>query len=318
LWVSDANWNRVLRFESTADNPEVVAGGGVIGEDCLATKAVLAHPGRLAVDEQGNLFVSDAMYHCVRMVNSEGRIKTVAGVGSPGFNGDQLPATSAKLNYPAGIAVDKNDHLYIADYYNNRLRAVELSTGDISTIAGNGRAGTGGDLGPAIDAELLNPNAIALDENGDILITSAVSQNLRTLDRKTGIIDSIQLDEDLVDPSEVSIFYGVNCPAGQVYLADGMHSRILAHQNGKTTELIPSFYLNYPMDVAASDTGQIIIADTRNNRVVRWDGTSIVVVLDGLARPRGLALDRAGNLFVADTFHNRVIRLPGEMVLNGQ
>src|SRR5438067_1276470 len=91
-----------------------------------------------------------------------GTIITVAGTGKPGFSGDNGPAVDARLNGPGGLAVDAHGHLFIADYYNRRVRKVDALTGIITTIAGNGHAGYSGDNGPATAAGMA-PDDVAVD-----------------------------------------------------------------------------------------------------------------------------------------------------------
>jgi hypothetical protein len=122
-----------------------VAGGGV-GDNSAATNASLNHPLGVAVDGSGNLFIVDNYHERVREVNAAtGVITTVAGTANVGmingggwYGGDGGPATAAGLNNPVGVAVDGNGDLFIADRNNNRIRDVNLSTGVISTLAGDG------------------------------------------------------------------------------------------------------------------------------------------------------------------------------------
>ncbi len=309
LWVGDVYGNRVLRFRAGQKKPQVMAGGGAIGDDGPATRAVLSHPGCLALDRQGNLYIADAFTHRVRRVDAAtGRIGTVAGIGIPGYNGDGIPAARAQLNYPGGLLID-GDFLYIGDYYSNRVRRVDLASGLISTVAGSGEPGSDGDGGPAVKASMLNPHAITIDEQGRLIVTSAVEQSVRKIDLKTGIIDSVPLEASVVPPDRVLVFYSTAFWKDGFYLADGMRDQILFVGKDGISRVVGKPYLNYPMGIAVSPSGQLYIADTRNNRVVRWTGKEIEVVVDHLGRPRGIAFDAQGNLYIADTFHNRVLKV---------
>src|SRR5262249_4910657 len=120
---------------------------GYSGDGGPATAARLFANGRvdgLAVDSAGNVYISDGGNHRVRKVGTGGIISTGAGNGAPGFSGDGGPATSASLQYPAGIAVDSAGNLYIADSSNNRVRKVD-TVGIITTVAGNGNVSYSGD-----------------------------------------------------------------------------------------------------------------------------------------------------------------------------
>lgn len=324
LWAGDLEENRVLRFRPGRSTPEVMAGGGSVGDGGPATRAFLSHPGRVQVDADGNLFISDAMQHRVRRVDARtGTISTVAGTGSPGYNGDDMPATQAKISYPGGLVLDGKGHLYLGDYYNNRVRRVDLESGRITTVAGNGYAGEDGDGGSALEATLLNPHALAMDGEGKVLITSAVSQSVRRFDPETGKIHRVALDEELVPSYRVLVFYGLAVADGGIYLADGMRNQLIHVRPGEEPgakpegrQVLGKPHLYYPMDVAVSPSGEVFICDSRNNRVLRMGSGEPEVVLDGLGRPRGITFDKEGNLYIADTFHNRVLRVKVKPVID--
>ena len=133
-----ATQNTVLRLDATTGILTLVAGNGTpgfSGDNESAVSAQLNSPAGVAVDSAGNVYISDGGNHRVRKV-SNGVIATVAGNGTPGFNGDNVPATSAQLYNPGGLAVDSAGNLYIADQYNFRVRKV--SNGVITTVAGGG------------------------------------------------------------------------------------------------------------------------------------------------------------------------------------
>ena len=112
------------------------------------------------MDDSGNIYIADTQNNRIRMVTaSTGIISTVAGNGTVGYSGDGGAATSAELTYPNGVAVDSVGNIYIADTQNNRIREVTASTGNISTVAGNGTFGYSGDGGAATSAELTSPMA---------------------------------------------------------------------------------------------------------------------------------------------------------------
>ncbi len=130
------------------------------------------------MDSAGNLYIADTDNNRIRKV-SNGVITTVAGNGTQGFSGDNGPATSAQLYIPGGVAVDSAGNLYIADTYNNRIRKV--SNGVITTVAGNGTVGFGGDNGPATSAQLNTPVAVAVDSAGNLYIADTNNNRIRLL-----------------------------------------------------------------------------------------------------------------------------------------
>jgi hypothetical protein len=133
---------------------------GYSGDGGPATSAALDGPFAVAVDNAGNVYIADELNNRIRMVTaSTGIISTVAGngsIGDPG-DGDGGPTTSAKLNIPAGVAVDGAGNIYIADAQTNLIRMVTASTGVITTVAGDGTSGYSGDGGLAVNAALNGP-----------------------------------------------------------------------------------------------------------------------------------------------------------------
>jgi sugar lactone lactonase YvrE len=132
----------------------------------------------LTVDARGNLFIADTENHRIRKVTPDGTITTVVGNGELGFSGDGGPANSARIHFPTGVLVDGAGNLFISDAGNNRIRKVS-ATGVISTIAGTGTAGFGGDFGPATSAQLHRPTDVALDRAGNLFIADSSNNRIR-------------------------------------------------------------------------------------------------------------------------------------------
>jgi sugar lactone lactonase YvrE len=148
----------------------------------------------VALDGQGNVYVADFHNHRIRKVSAAGTITTVAGTGTGGFSGDQGPATSANLRYPAGVEVDGQGSLYIADSYNHRVRKVDAS-GTITTLAGAGTTGFNGD-GPATGAQLNVPLDVVVDRQGVLVIADTENHRVRSL----GPLSPARLTLDLTSP----------------------------------------------------------------------------------------------------------------------
>jgi sugar lactone lactonase YvrE len=236
LYIADDS-NNVIRevVAKTGIINSVVGNGqaGYSGDGGNALSAELNGPSAVAFDLAGNLYIADLGNNVVREVSAKtGIISTIAGNGSPGYSGDGGIATSAALNQPAGIAVDNAGDIYIADLTNCAIREVSAKTGIISTIAGNGICGYGGDGGPAASAELNGPSGIALDLAGDLFIADTYNQGIRKVFTNSGIIETI----------------AGNGEAG--YTGDGGPA-IRAE-------------LNYPQSVAIDPMGNLYIADSYN------------------------------------------------------
>jgi sugar lactone lactonase YvrE len=167
----------------TAGDIYTVAGTGTAGyngDNILATGAELNSPTDVKLDGYNNIYLTDIGNNRVRMVAaSTGIITTVAGTGLAGYNGDNQLALGAELNWPAGVAVDAGDNVYIADGLNNRIRKV--TNGFITTVAGNGTLGYNGDGELAIDAELNEPVDVALDASDNIYIADSANQRVRAV-----------------------------------------------------------------------------------------------------------------------------------------
>ncbi len=183
LYIADTYNNRIRRVDNQG-NITTFAGmgaGGYSGDNGPATSAQLYEPYQLAFDSSGNLYVADEGNNRIREIAPNGTITTVAGNGVLGFAGDGGPANAAAIAAPTGIAVDAAGNLYIACYLSATIRMVSAATGVISTIAGTGSAGFGGDGGPATGAQLTAPLSLALDGSGNIYFTDQGNYRVRML-----------------------------------------------------------------------------------------------------------------------------------------
>ncbi len=154
--------------------------GPAAGDGGPATHSVLDAPWGVTLDAAGDLFIADRAHDAIRKVDTNGVITTVAGTGHPGFSGDGGAATHAQLNRPLTTALDGAGNLYIDDESNRRIRLVDRS-GDITTFAGDGRFGCGGDGGQAIDASFKDPNEIGFAPDGSMLITDNECHDIRRI-----------------------------------------------------------------------------------------------------------------------------------------
>jgi len=243
LYVADASNDRVREF-TVGDIISTVAGTGARGYsgDGAATSEKLANPTGVAVAPNGDLYIADFDNTIVRKVTGS-NISLAAGLvtGSPaapsaGYSGDGGFATSAQLNYPYDVAVDSAGNLYIADTTNTVIRKVDAATGRISTVAGDGSSGFGGDDGPATSASMTGPTGVATDADGNLYIADWQNSVIRRVDTN-GTITTV---------------------AGNIHLGKGY-----AGDGGVATAAM----LNLPWSMAVDSHGNIYIADTYNNRI---------------------------------------------------
>jgi hypothetical protein len=169
-----------------------VAGNGTsgsTGDGGPATSAEVSGAGG-TVDFAGNLYIAESAR--IRKVNgATGTITTYAGNGTAGYAGDGGPAISAQFNGAGGMVFDSAGNLYIADYWNYRIRKINAATGIITTVAGTGVSGYSGDGGPATSAKLVSPNGVALDVAGNLYIADYAGGTIRKVAAATGIITTV-------------------------------------------------------------------------------------------------------------------------------
>jgi len=173
--------NNEVRMVSPAGVITRVAGTGTAGsggDDGPAIDAQLFEPIGLAVTADGGFLIADRGNNEVRMVSAAGMITRVAGTGTAGSGGDDGPATDAELTAPTGVAVTADGSFLIADRGNNEVRMVSTA-GVITRVAGTGTAGSGGDDGPATDAELRSPSRAAATADGGFLIADEINEVVR-------------------------------------------------------------------------------------------------------------------------------------------
>jgi trimeric autotransporter adhesin len=182
--------SRIREVVASTGYIQTVAGGGggcvgeadSYGDGCTATDGILHTPEGVAVDSSGNIYIADYGDDVIREVSaSTGTISAIAGNYTSGYSGDGGAATSAELNSPYRVVVDASSNIYFSDYGNHVIRKVSASTGNISTVAGDGTQGYYGDGGSATSAELYYPVGVALDSSKNIYIGDSYNCRIRTV-----------------------------------------------------------------------------------------------------------------------------------------
>jgi len=284
----------VKRFDHASGAITVIAGGGTYGTGCSgepATSAYLAYAAGIAIDVNGNIFLSlDYPGLVCRIDAVTGNITAYAGGGEFGYSniGDGGPATSAYLDTPQGLAVDRAGNLFIADENSRRIRRVDAKAGIITTVAGGG-AIYPGDGGQATSAELSSPRDVALDGSGNLYIAD-VSGRIRVVSASTGTISTIAggaspgssgnglaATKAEIEPVNIALD-----SAGNIYIANWPDSvRMIPAGGGAITAFAGVGYLGF-----SGDGGAPSIAE--------------------LQYPEGLTFDGAGNLYIADMYNFRI------------
>jgi sugar lactone lactonase YvrE len=182
LYISDLYTSKVRKVNMASGIISTVAGNGTNAygtEGVAATSTSVSQPDGLAFDAAGNLYVSQQGVYRVSVIKAaDSKIYPLAGNGSGGYDGDGI-ATAHNLYIPFGLAIDASDNLYIAEFGNNLIRRVNLTTGMMTTHAGNTDFGEGGDGGPATNAELSSPIAVATDAEGKVYICNVNGARVR-------------------------------------------------------------------------------------------------------------------------------------------
>ena len=263
------------------------------GDGGPADHALLNFPTAVVVDRAGHCYIADTLNHRVRRVDAvTGVITTVAGLGRPRDFGDGGLAVEAGLNEPAALALSEGGILYIADQNNNRVRAVDLATGVICTVAGTGTAVYNGDGAAATETGLAGPSGLALASDGTLFIADSFNGRIRAVDPVTGFIRTV--------------------------VGDGGEYRYQGPDEP------PSSSLSRPSGIALDEEGNLYVTDSDNHLVRRWDritgqieriagmgvadygGDGGAALEAALSYPFGIVLDRAGHVLVADTFNHRI------------
>ncbi len=183
LYIADTQ-NHTIRKISASGDITTIAGmagqPGYTGDGGTATAAKLSEPAGVAADATGNVYFTDNS-SVVRMIAINGKISTIAGTGIIGYSGDGGRPTDAMLASPKGIVIAKDGSLVVSDSGNNRIRRISPERTSIETIAGTGSGQTNGDGGLAVNANINNPQGLAVDSNGNIYVAESGSSRIRII-----------------------------------------------------------------------------------------------------------------------------------------
>ncbi len=287
-------FNNKIRKISTSGIITTIAGNGLpgfSGDGGAATAAKINNPSAICMDRAGNIYISDFVNNRIRKIKPSGLIETVCGTSSSGFSGDGGAATAATLNQPCGIACDTSGNLYIADMLNNRIRKIDNTTGNISTVAGSSSSGFSGDGSASVLAALMNPTGVAFDSRNNMYIADRDNNRIRKVTATTSVITTVA-----GDTSVGYSFDGVAATTSSLY---------------------------FPTRVYVDSRDNIYVTDERNGRIRKIDTAHIITTIAGMGHPGfsgdggaataaqlrhpiGLKVDSALNIYIADADNYRI------------
>ncbi|MDA8100501.1 MAG: hypothetical protein M0042_12865 [Nitrospiraceae bacterium] len=313
LYIADSGNNRIRKVD-TSGVITTIAGTGVdgyFGDNGPATSANLSYPISVSFDANGNLYIADFGNNRIRKIDTAGTITTVAGTGLAGFSGDGYAATLAQLDSPSDVYAAPGGVLYIADYFNHRIRKVDAG-GTITTVAGDGYTdavtGNGrynGDNIPATSASLNYPAGVTLDAVGNIYIADELNNRIRMV----------------VEGGNITTV------AGDGYTDANGDGRYNGDGIAATTAS-----LNFPASVSFDPDGFLYIADQYNHRIRkvvlggnistvagdgytdangngRYNGDGILATSASLNGPTGVFVDSGYSIQIADQSNHRTRRV---------
>jgi sugar lactone lactonase YvrE len=251
FYIADSG-NHTIRKLDTDGNVTTLAGSGVLGnKDGFGKSASFYAPHDIAVSNSGTIYVADTLNHVIRQISPDGSVSTlntpsnrviefVPGVVETAGDYVDGPLAMAKFNEPMGLAIDRLGNLYVSDAGNQRIRYIDFQKNQVSTVAGSGNYRSqdlyvegGYQDGAFAQARFNNPRGIAVDANGGLYIADSLNHSIRYL--RDGIVTTV-----------------VGNPSGEYGATNGIDEYVLVDR---------------PYDVAVMPNGNLVIADTNNNKI---------------------------------------------------
>jgi sugar lactone lactonase YvrE/Tfp pilus assembly protein PilE len=336
LYVADINNHRIRKI-SPAGVVSTLAGSGTAGfADGTGAAARFYQPTSVAVDTSGTVYVADTNNNRIRKISPAGVVSTLAGST---FGFADGTGAAAQFNYPYGVAVDSSGSVYVADFYNNRIRKISPA-GVVSTLAGSGTAGSSDGTGTV--AQFGNPAGAAVDSSGTVYVADYNNHSIRKItpagvvstlagSGTAGFADGTGAAAQFFQPTGVAVD-----ASGTVYVADYYNCRIRKISPAGVVSTLagstPGFadgtaaeaqFLG-PGGVAVDASGTVYVADTYNNRIRIISPAGVVSTLAGSGtagfadgtgaaaqfdHPASVAVDTSGTVYVADTYNHRIRKI---------
>lgn len=295
LYFSDTFNHCVRRVDAKTGVITTVAGNGkkgYAGDGGPAKEAMLNEPYGVEVDRVGRIYIVDRLNYCIRVVSKDGMIDTLAGTGKSGYSGDGGPAKQAMFKEPNGLCLDGLGKLYVADVADQRVRVIDLVSGKIDTICGDGKKQQTGDGGDYKKASLFGPRAVAVGRDSNLYICEREGNAIRRVDFKSGKIERVagtgkkgytgdggpalnatfngpkelDIDKDgnifVVDTENQSI-RRIDAKSGKISTIAGSGKVGNAGDGGPATQAT----LGRPHGVVAAPDGSVYIGDTQSHKI---------------------------------------------------
>jgi len=278
-----------------AQNIRTIAGTGKPennGDHGQGTAVNIGDPFGVELATDGSLFICEVRNHRLWKLNSKSELSVVAGNGTKGYSGDGGPATKARLNEPYEVRFDTVGNIYFVEMQNHLIRKVDVKTGQISTVAGTGEKGFGGDGGPATKAQFSTPHSIALDAQNNIYVADIANHRIRRVDAKTGVIETIAGNGERQQPVDGQTAAGKPMIGPRALFITGDTLWIALREGHSVWRLsLKTGVVNH-------------VAGTGKRGYTGDGGLAKDATFDG---PKGIALGPDKSIYIADT-ENHVIR----------
>ena len=333
LYISTFDYR--IRKVDTNGIITTIAGTGsnaYFGDNGPATQAAMGLVVQMAVDSSGNLSLADSGSFAVRKFDAKGIITTIAGGVNPGSIADNIPAVKA-LMVPNGLTLDNNGNLYLSDFNRDLVRKVSLSSGIITTIAGNANTGFTGDNGIAIQAELNSPAGLAVDSNGQVFVADFGNKRIRKI--ASSLITTVAGTSDGDGGPATAAF--LNQPvgiavdnAGNIAIAEVGTALVRRFTAGGAINRLGLLF-GHPIGVAADQSGNFFVVDDEPYLLmIKPDGTTKIIAGDGdvgytgdggaatsaaIDLPTAVAVDSSNNVYITDFFNNRISKISTAVIV---
>ena len=373
LYLSDLGNHAIRKIDARSGIITRVAGSGKVGRGGNggpALEAELDNDSGVAVDGEGNVYICCEWSNAIRKIDAHsGRIEHFAGrearhhllergnswpfsgpwLSLEGYHGDGGPASEAAFHHPEHLAFDSRGDLYVCDNSNDRIRKIDMQTGLITTVVGNGQRASNGDGGPATEAAILMPDALCFDLYDNLYVGEKYGFRVRKIEAASGTISTLvgngvpgwgeeglrggethcnSVEAGIWADPDGTVYWGDS--SGRLRRYDGASGRVTTALGGTHIhdgEPAPQGFLRGPFDISLGPGGDLYIADTYNQRIRAVDAlTGAIRTVAGngarayggdggpaiaayLGNPGSVSVDARGRIVIADTRHGHVRRV---------